>query len=118
MHTQQNTSIMSRICILLISLLAIAVSTNSYGQKEEAPLKTFEFSISVNQLKTEEQANHIQSDISAVPGVKNCELVLTRYELTFTCTNYDMNQYQIIDRVKAIIIENGSEIVTINRKEQ
>lgn len=108
---------MRQINTLLISLFILALASTSFGQ-EVAPLKTFDFSISINKLKTQEQADLIKSEISLIPGVKNCALILTDYELTFSTTNHDMSRYQIMDRIKAILIENGSEIVTINREEK
>ncbi len=84
--------------------------------QEQAPLKTFEFSVSVNHLKTQEQADRIVSKMNQVRGVKNCSLVLTDYTLTFQCTNYDMQTYMIIDVMKQIFIEENAEIVLINRQ--
>lgn len=89
----------------------------TYGQ-EKAPLKTFQFEISINKLKTEQQASDIKTEVSKLPGVNDCQLVLIEYMLKFTCTNHNMNDYLIIDRVKAIVIENGAEIVKINRSEK
>ena len=100
-----------------MSVLALCLSFGSYAQ-EKAPLKNFEFAISINKLKTEDQAKKIESEVSDIPGVKNSELVLVDYELTFECTNHALNDYLILDRVKEIIISNGSEIITINRREK
>ena len=108
---------MKRPCTLLFSFFVLLFTSVSFGQ-EEAPLKTFEFTISVNQLKTEEQANKIKSEVQEIPGVTEAELVLINYELTFSCTNHDMNRYLIMDKVKDVIVSNGSEIITINRREK
>lgn len=102
--------------LLLILCLFLSIGI-TYGQ-EKAPLKTFQFEISINKLKTEQQASDIKTEVSKLPGVNDCQLVLIEYMLKFTCTNHNMNDYLIIDRVKAIVIENGAEIVKINRSEK
>ncbi|UKN00829.1 hypothetical protein K6119_13930 [Paracrocinitomix mangrovi] len=101
--------------LLLVLFLMLAINGSA---QEKAPLKTFEFSISLNKLKTQEQAQSIQQEVSTLKGVKDCGLVLVEYNLTFSCTNHDMNDYMILDRVKVIVVENGAEIVKINRKER
>lgn len=83
--------------------------------QEVAPEKTFEFTIGLNKLKTQEQADNIRNEVALLPGVKNCELELTTYVLVFECTNHDMDKHLIIDRVKEVIINNGSELTIINR---
>lgn len=107
---------MKQLFLLTVSLLLTIMASNSWGQ-EQAPRKTFEFTISINQLKTQEQANQIKSEVTEIEGVQSCELVLIEYELVFTCTNHDMNRYLIMDKVKAVIVSNGSEIIKINRRE-
>jgi hypothetical protein len=102
--------------ILLLMFLFISLGV-TYGQ-EKAPLKTFQFEISINKLKTEQQASDIRTEVSKLPGVKDCQLVLIEYSLEFSCTNHDMNDHKIIDRVKAIVSENGAEIIKINRTER
>lgn len=87
---------------------------NSKAQ-EVAPLKTFDYQISLNKLKTENQAQLIKSEVAKIQGVKNCELILIDYNLTFSCTNHDMERYSVMDLVKTVIVSNGSEIVTIKR---
>lgn len=108
---------MNQPCTLVISFFALFLSTIGYSQ-EEAPLKTFEFTITVNKLKTQDQANNITTEVKAIPGIKNAELVLINYELTFDCSNHDMNRYAIMDQVKEVIVRNGAEIITINRREK
>ena len=89
--------------------------TPSFSQ-EVAPLKTFEFSIGINKLKTQIQADKIIRKIEQIRGVKNCSLVLIDYILKFECTNHDMNSSGVLDVIKQILTEEGSEITTINRK--
>jgi len=89
---------------------------NAGAQQETAPEKTFEFTIGLNKLKTQEQADNIRNEVSLLPGVKSCELELTTYVLVFSCTNHDMNNELILDRVKEIILSNGSELTVINRE--
>lgn len=98
--------------MLTIALFFCAHITFS---QEVAPLKTFEFSIGINQLKTQSQADQIVQKIEQVKGVKNCSLVLIDYTLTFECTNHDLNTYNIMDVVKQIVHEEGSAITVINR---
>ncbi len=95
----------------------ILFSFTSFSQ-EEAPLKVFNYSISLNALKTETQASNIRVNVTKIDGVKNCQLILTDYQLTFTCTNHDMKRYEVMSLVKAIIIAEGVEIVLINRTEE
>ena len=101
----------------ILSLVFMVLMTSKAFTQEQAPVKTFDFTISLNKLKTQDQADEIRNAVSHLPGVKNCGLILTSYELTFSCTNHDMNEYLIIDRVKAIILEHGAEIDKINRRE-
>ncbi|MFT4600656.1 MAG: hypothetical protein ACI857_000832 [Arenicella sp.] len=98
--------------ILLLTFLFIGLQ--SFGQ-EKAPLKHFEYNINLNRLKTQGQASQIKEEVSLLPGVKNCELILIEYNLHFQCSNHDMMSYNVMDRVKAVIVENGSEIVNIKR---
>ncbi|MBD3639289.1 MAG: hypothetical protein HUJ25_18170 [Crocinitomicaceae bacterium] len=102
---------------LLTFCLFFLFSVFNTTAQEEAPLKTFEFSISINKLKTEQQASDIRTEVKSLPGIKDCQLVLTDYTLIFSCTNHDLYDYLIMDRIKAIIVENGAEIVNVNRKE-
>lgn len=98
----------------ILLLLFFIVATNSISQ-EVAPLKTFEYKIGLNKLKTQDQADLIRTEVSKISGVKNCELILINYELTFTCTNHDMTRYQVMDNIKRAIVKNGSEVVNIER---
>jgi hypothetical protein len=100
---------------LLVAFMLFAI--NLTAQQEEAPLRTFEYQISLNKLKTEGQSDQIKQEVASLSGVKNCELILIEYNLTFRCTNHDMTRYLVMDRVKTIILENGAEIVKTNRKE-
>lgn len=99
---------------LLVAFLLLAFNSSA---QEEAPLRTFEYQISLNKLKTEGQSDQIKEEVSRLKGVKNCELILIEYSLTFRCTNHDMKKYLVMDRVKTIILKNGAEIVKTNRKE-
>lgn len=105
---------MKTIKVLLFGLIFIC-GNYSFSQ-EVAPEKTFEFSIGINKLKTQIQADKIVSEIQKIRGIENCSLVLIDYKLIFECTNHDMTKNGIIDVVKQIIIEEGSEITTIKRK--
>jgi hypothetical protein len=102
-----------RAILLLVFLFA---TTISFCQ-EKAPLKQFEYNISLNKLKTEAQAEQIKDAVSLLPGVKDCELILIEYNLHFECSNHDMTANQVMDRVKTVILQNGSEIVKIKRTE-
>jgi hypothetical protein len=90
------------------------MAANLYAQ-EKAPLKHFEYDISLNKLKTQNQADLIKNEVSLLKGVKNCELILIEYNLYFECSNHKMTSEKIMDRVKLIILSNGSEIVNIKR---
>lgn len=93
----------------------ILYASTTFSQ-EQASLKKFEFSISVNHLKTQEQADKIVSKMNQVLGVENCSLILTDYTLVFQCSNQDLEKYMIIDMMKQIFVEEDAEIVIINRK--
>ena len=97
-----------------MAFLLLALNLNA---QEEAPLRTFEYNISLNKLKTEGQAEQIKQEVQSLPGIKNCELILIEYNLRFNCTNHDMTKYLVMDRVKTIILQNGAEIVKTNRTE-
>ena len=84
--------------------------------QEVAPEKTFEFSIGIDHLKTQQQADKIVSKVKQIKGVENCTLVLIDYVLVFQCTNHDMEKNTIIDVVKQILTEEGAEITSINRE--
>ena len=98
-----------------IPFLFIAFQSSA---QETAPLKNFEYNISLNRLKTQGQADQIKEEVSLLPGVKNCDLILIEYNIHFECTNHDMTNHIVMDRVKAIILENGSEIINIKRTEK
>jgi len=100
---------------VLFLLVAILYAGTTFSQ-ERAPLQKFEFSISVNHLKTQEQADKIVSKMNQIHGVENCSLILTDYTLTFQCSNQDLEKYMIIDMMKQIFVEEDAEIVIINRK--
>jgi hypothetical protein len=96
-------------------MLFVLYAGITYSQ-EKAPLKTYEFNISLNHLKTQDQADKIVAKMQQVKGVRQCSLQLVDYQLVFKCTNEDMNKYQIIDIMKQILTEEGAEVVTINRE--
>ncbi len=100
---------------ILFLFVAVLYASATFSQ-EQAPLKVFEFSVSVDHLKTQEQADRIVSKMNQINGVENCSLILTDYTLTFQCTNHDMEKYMIIDMMKQIFIEENAEIVIINRQ--
>lgn len=104
---------MKAVKILLLGLSFI-FGTYSFSQ-EVAPEKRFEFIIGINKLKTQIQADKIVNEIKKIRGVENCSLVLINYQLIFECTNHDLEKNGIMDIVKQIIIEEGSEITLINR---
>lgn len=101
----------------ILLLFFFALATNATAQ-EVAPLKTFDYHISLNKLKTDAQAQNIQLEVSKITGVKNAELILINYALTFSCTNHDMTRYAVMDKVKTVIVSNGSEIVNIERTQR
>jgi len=100
----------------VLFLFAFVLYAGIAYSQEQAPLRKIEFSISVNHLKTQDQADRIVSKLEDVRGVENCSLILTDYTLTFQCTNHDLEKYMIIDMVKQIFIEEDAEIVLINQK--
>jgi len=100
---------------LFLILIAFLCSNFSFSQ-EVPTTKLYEYSVGINKLKTQAQADAINQKIAHVSGVKNSSLVLIDYKLVFQCTNIDMNKYTIMEIVKDIILEEGSEITTINRK--
>ena len=108
---------MKRFKVFVFMLFCVLLTSVSFGQ-EQAPLKQFHFDVSINNLKTEQQAEAIKSALSKVEGVANCELVLIEYELRFDCSNHDMNRFHIIDQMKAIVSENGAEIIHVKRTEK
>lgn len=95
-------------------VMFLAVISNAYSQ-EKPPLKTYEFNVGVNHLKTQEQADNITNKIKALSGVSDCYLILIDYNLHFVCTNYDLIDYQIMDQVKIILSENGVGITQVNQ---
>ena len=95
------------LCLLCFAQFSVA--------QEEAPVKIFNYTISLSHLKTESQASIIQEEVSKIDGVSNCKLILTEYSLSFTCSNHDMSKYFVMDRVKEIISREGVQIVIINR---
>lgn len=99
------------------SLVVFLLFAFNGSAQEEAPLRTFEYNISITRLKTESQAEQIKQEISSLKGIKDCKLVLIEYNISFKCTNHDMTKYLVMDRVKTIILQNGAEIVTTNRTE-
>ncbi|HIP37440.1 MAG TPA: hypothetical protein EYG85_11360 [Crocinitomix sp.] len=97
-------------------VFAIVLYASIGYTQEQAPLKTFEFTISVNHLKTQEQSDRIVTKMNQIKGVDNCHLILTDYVLSFQCTNHNLEKYQIIDMMKQIFIEENAEIISINRE--
>ena len=97
-------------------MFALVLYANIGHSQEQAPLKTFEFTVSVNHLKTQAQADKVVAKMNQIKGVSNCNLILTEYTLTFQCTNYNLEKYQIIDMMKQIFLEEDAEIMTINRE--
>lgn len=104
---------MKLVKLLFFGLLFIC--GNYVFSQEIAPEKRFEFTIGINKLKTQNQADKIVSEVEKIRGVENCSLVLINYQLIFECTNHSIEKSGIIDVVKQIIIEEGSEITLINR---
>lgn len=98
--------------LLIFCLLVMSINSSA---QEEAPLKTFHYSISLNHLKTEAQATIVKERVSNLEGVIDCSLILINYELTFSCTNHDMTKFNLMERIKEIILKEGVEIVLINR---
>lgn len=87
----------------------------SFSQ-EIVPLKLIRFSIDVNQLKTTEQVESILTEMNNLSGIRDCELILTNYLLEFTCSNYDLKEYQLVEKTKLILNNLGVSIKFINRK--
>ena len=102
--------------IKLMLTIALFFCAHITFSQEVAPLKTFEFSIGINQLKTQEQADNIVRKIEQIKGIDNCSLILIEYTLVFQCTNHDLQNNLVIDVVKQIIIEEGADITIINRE--
>ena len=84
--------------------------------QEVAPLKTFKYTIGVDHLKTEQQANNIANKVNKIKGINNASLVLIDYKLIFECTNHNMEKNSVMDIVKQIILEEGVNLTTINRQ--
>jgi len=102
---------------VLAVLLVLFNSQAAYSQ-EEAPIKTFEYSIDVDHLKTDEQAQAIADQVNAIEGVENCSLVLIEYKLVFHTTNHAIEKDDILAEVKEVVLRNNAQIVKINRKEE
>lgn len=98
-------------------MLSFFVFENTSIAQEQAPIKKFEYSISLNQLKTESQAKEILNEVRVLPQIQNCQLEFTSYLLIFQCTNHAILEHQLMDRIKAIVVSHGAEIVKIDRKE-
>jgi len=105
---------MNKIKLVLTMVLFFCASI--VFSQEVAPEKTFEFSIGIDHLKTQEQADRISQKIKQINGVKNCTLVLIDYALVFQCTNYDLEKNTILDVVKQVLTEEGAEITIVNRE--
>jgi hypothetical protein len=106
---------MNKIKLMVLGIALFLCAHESFSQ-EVAPLKTFEFSIGINQLKTQDQANLIIDKVDQISGVTNCSLVLIDYVLVFQCTNHDLSTYNIMDIVKQVVLEEGADITIINRE--
>ncbi|MEX1001142.1 MAG: hypothetical protein WDZ35_03425 [Crocinitomicaceae bacterium] len=104
--------------IIFLSFLFLLFSAKTTLGQETAPLKTFDFEVSVNKLKTQGQVDEIVNALNVLKGVQNCEMILREYKLTFSCTNHDMEKYKVMDRLKVILLESGVEIVKVKRTEQ
>ena len=105
---------MTKLKLMFVIALTFCASI-TYSQ-EVAPLKTFKFTIGVDHLKTQNQADKITEKVNKIRGINNASLVLINYQLVFNCTNHDMEKYLVIDAVKAIINEEGANLTTINRQ--
>ena len=98
-------------------MIVLFLCFNAKSQ-EVVPVKTYHFVITLNQLKTQEQATQIQSDVAKIRGVQNCSLVLTDYYISFDCTNIALEENLIMELVKNSIVSNNSEIVKITQTEK
>lgn len=102
----------------ITSFLVFFFLCSTAKSQEVVPEKTYHFVITLNSLKTEEQANQIKADVAKIRGVKNCSLVLTDYFISFDCTNIDLEENLIIELVKNSIISNNAEIIKITQIEK
>lgn len=102
---------------VLAFLLVLFNAQTGYSQ-EEAPVKNFEYSIDVDHLKTDEQAQAIANQVNAIEGVENCTLVLIEYKLVFHTTNHAIENTDVLAAVKEVVLRNNAQIVKINRKEE
>jgi hypothetical protein len=102
---------------VLAVLLVLFNSQVGYSQ-EEAPIKNFEYSIDVDHLKTDEQAQAIADQVNAIEGIENCSLVLIEYKLVFHTTNQAIENADVLAEVKEVVLRNNAQIVKINRKEE
>ncbi len=102
---------------VLAFLLVLFNAHTGYSQ-EEAPVKNFEYSIDVDHLKTDEQAQAIANQVNAIEGVENCSLVLIEYKLVFHTTNHAIENTDVLAAVKEVVLRNNAQIVKINRKEE
>ncbi len=103
---------------LLLTFLCIAViSLSGLSQQERPPQKDFRFEISVSHLKKQEQVDKVVQEFSRISGVKNLEFELIDYAIVFNCTNHDLKDHMILDKLKAIVSKNGIQIEQVNRKD-
>lgn len=98
-----------------VPIFAGVVFATSLQAQEVAPEVLFDYDIRVSHLKTQEQVDAVLDEVSALAGVSELQFILTDYTLEFQCTNHDISKHLIIDRIKAILLKNGIEIVLVER---
>lgn len=98
-----------------VPIIAGVVFSTGLKAQEIAPEIQFDYDIHVSHLKTQEQVDAVINEVNTIEGVSELSFILTEYSLEFKCSNHDISKHLIIDRIKAILLKNGIEIVLVER---
>lgn len=108
---------MIRLSTLTLLLFGITFTNTSIAQ-ETAPVKAFDYTLSLTGIKTEAKAENVEQQIiDNIQGIAAVELVFLEYKLYFSTTNRAMQEYAIMQEIKNVLSRNKVEIQRIIKKE-
>lgn len=99
--------------ILFISMIFFGKAN---AQEEKAPKKVFEYMIQISHLKNQEQAISALNELKNYNKIERPNIEFLEYKLYFKCTNHNLQEYPVLEQIKAILSKNGIEIDRVERK--
>lgn len=84
--------------------------------QEKAPERISTYTLSLNQLKTQEQVTAIEQATQSIQNVSNCKLDWINYQMVFDVK--EGGDYPSFDmaKIKAILIENKAALINFEKE--